>query len=114
LEPGKGNPGSILARINVARVRWVGAVIPLAGFPWWPSSPLPRASFSCRRLALRGGRCQHHYCFLRCNHCSHTDPVAAGLKGLEIIKFEFFERFGKVITGVTIGFMGAMVAAGVI
>jgi len=40
--------------------------------------------------------------------------VAAGLKGLEIIKFEFFERFGKVITGVTIGFMGAMVAAGVI
>jgi len=40
--------------------------------------------------------------------------VAAGLKGLEVIQFEFFEKFGEVITGVIIGFMGVMVAAGFI
>lgn len=40
--------------------------------------------------------------------------VAAGLKGFEVIRFEFFEKFGEVITGIIIGFMGLMVVAGVI
>lgn len=40
--------------------------------------------------------------------------VAACLKGLQVIKFEFFEKFGEVITGLIIGFMGVMVVAGVI
>ena len=40
--------------------------------------------------------------------------VTAGLKGLEVIKFEFFEKFGEVITGVIICFMGVMVASGII
>jgi nickel/cobalt transporter (NicO) family protein len=40
--------------------------------------------------------------------------VAAGLKGLRVIRFEFFEKFGEVITGLIIGFMGVMVVAGVI
>ena len=40
--------------------------------------------------------------------------VAACLKGLQVIKFEFFEKFGEVITGIIIGFMGVMVVAGLI
>jgi len=40
--------------------------------------------------------------------------VAAGLKGLEVIRFEFFEKFGEVITGLVIGLMGVMVVAGFI
>ena len=40
--------------------------------------------------------------------------VAAGLKGLEVIKSEFIEKFGEVITGLIIGFMGVMVAVGII
>ncbi|WP_292425493.1 hypothetical protein [Methanoregula sp.] len=40
--------------------------------------------------------------------------VAACLKGLQVIKFEFFEKFGEVITGIIIGFMGVMVVAGFI
>jgi len=40
--------------------------------------------------------------------------VAAGLKGLEVIRFEFFEKYGEVITGLVITFMGVMVAAGII
>ncbi len=40
--------------------------------------------------------------------------VAASLKGLQVIRFEFFEKFGEVITGIIIGFMGVMVAAGLI
>ena len=40
--------------------------------------------------------------------------VAACLKGLEVIRFEFFEKFGEVITGLVIGFMGVMVVAGFI
>ena len=40
--------------------------------------------------------------------------VAACFKGLQVIKFEFFEKFGEVITGIIIGFMGVMVVAGLI
>jgi len=40
--------------------------------------------------------------------------VAACLKGLQVIRFEFFEKFGEVITGLVIGFMGVMVVAGYI
>ena len=40
--------------------------------------------------------------------------VAACLKGLQVIKFEFFEKFGEIITGIIIGFMGVMVVAGLI
>lgn len=40
--------------------------------------------------------------------------VAACLKGLEVIKFEFFEKFGEVITGIIIGFVGVTVVVGFI
>ena len=40
--------------------------------------------------------------------------VAACLKGLHAIRFEFFEKFGEVITGLIIGIMGVMVVAGLI
>jgi len=40
--------------------------------------------------------------------------VAASLKGLQVIRFEFFEKFGEVITGLMIGFLGVMVVAGFI
>jgi hypothetical protein len=40
--------------------------------------------------------------------------VGFGLKGLELIKFEFFEKYGEIITGVIIGIMGTLVVAGLI
>jgi len=40
--------------------------------------------------------------------------VAACLKGLQLIKFEFFEKYGEVITGIVIGIMGVLVVAGLI
>ena len=40
--------------------------------------------------------------------------VALALKGLQLIKFDFFEKYGEVITGVIIGIMGILVVAGFI
>ncbi|RJQ38362.1 MAG: hypothetical protein C4555_05025 [Dehalococcoidia bacterium] len=40
--------------------------------------------------------------------------VTACLKGLQLIKFEFFEKYGEIITGVVIGIMGVLVVAGLI
>ena len=40
--------------------------------------------------------------------------VTACLKGLQVIRFEFFEKFGEVITGIIIGFMGVTVVTGLI
>lgn len=40
--------------------------------------------------------------------------VALCLKGLQLIKFDFFEKYGEVITGVVIGIMGVLVVAGLI
>lgn len=36
------------------------------------------------------------------------------LKGLQLIKMEFFEKYGEVITGVIIGILGTLVVAGLI
>lgn len=40
--------------------------------------------------------------------------VTLCLKGLQLIKFDFFEKYGEIVTGAVIGIMGVLVVAGLI